>query len=101
MTPNPRERPPRIGVLALEVGPGTSVRELLGALGDALVRSQLVADSVDLIPRIEGFVLRATCGVHDELTLIRALRELIDSSARRGGTPPGTPTRRRPCSLAS
>jgi len=91
------ERPDRIGVVTLEVGPGPSVRELLGALGDALVRSELVADTVDLAPCEGGFVLRATCVVSDELALIRALREL----ARRGADPSGPPYRRRPCSLAS
>ena len=95
------ERPDRIGVVTLEVGPGPSLRELLGALGDALVRSELVADTIDIVPCEGGFVLRATCVVSDELALIRALRELIDTGARRGADPSGPPYRRRPCSLAS
>jgi hypothetical protein len=91
----------RIGVIALEVGPGASLRELLGTLGDALVRSELMADSIDLVPCGDGLVLRAECAVTDELALIRALRELIDSEARRTTGTTGPPGRRRPCSLAS
>ena len=98
---NLREHRDRIGVVSLVVGPGPSVRELLGALGDALVRSELVADTVDLVPCSGGFVLRATCAVSDELALIRALRQLIDTGTRRGADPSGPPYRRRPCSLAS
>jgi hypothetical protein len=91
----------RIGVVTLELGPGPSARELLGALGDALVRSELVAETIELLPRAGGFVLRATCTVSDELTLIRALRELIHCAVRRDAETGDPPFRRRRCSLAS
>ena len=96
-----RERSDRIGVITLEVGPGRSVRELLGALGDALVRSELVARSIELMPCPGGFVLRSTCDVTDELALIRVLRELVDGGTRRPGGSSGPSFRRRACSLAS
>ena len=76
-------------------------RELLGTLGDALVRSELVADTIELLPRADGFVLCATCTVSDELTLIRTLRELIRSGAYRVVQDGDRAVRRRPCSLAS
>ena len=90
----------RIGVIPLELGPGPSPRELLGALGDALVRSELVAGSIELHPHADGFVVRATCPVSDELTLIRALRTLIRSSAPDAAEPRDPRYRRRQCALA-
>jgi hypothetical protein len=80
----------RIGVMQLELGPSASERMLLGALGDALVRSGLVAETVDLVPTDAGLVLIAECVVRDASELVHALRELVVSDEHR----------RWPCSLA-
>ena len=80
----------RIGVMRLELGPSPSERTLLGALGDALVRSGLVAETVDLVPTDAGFVLIAECVVRDATELVRVLRELVVTDE----------ARRWPCSLA-
>ena len=85
------ERTVRIGVMRFELGPSDSERALLGALGDALVRSGLVADTVDLVPTDAGFVLIAECVVRDASELVHALRELVATDEHH----------RWPCSLAS
>jgi hypothetical protein len=71
------DREARLGVMRLELGPSASERTLLGALGDALVRSGLVAETLDLVPTDAGFVLIAECVVRDASELVRALRELV------------------------
>jgi hypothetical protein len=91
----------RLGTVRLELGPRPSVRELLGALGDALVRSRLVADSIELTSQPDGFVLWAECGIDDEDALARVVRELTESGARRAARHVGASTYRRPCALAS
>jgi hypothetical protein len=94
------ERGARIGVVRLELGPSPSVRELVAALGDALVRSRLVADSIDLSSHAGGYVLRAECGIDDEFALARVVRELTEAGERRA---PGRVVQtgyRRPCALA-
>src|SRR5947209_4212533 len=48
------EHAERIGVVRLELGPSDSAQELLGALGDALVRSGLVAESIALASGASG-----------------------------------------------
>jgi hypothetical protein len=80
----------RIGVMRLQLGPSASERTLLGALGDALVRSGLVAETIDLVSTDAGFVLIAECVVRDASGLVHALRELVVTDERR----------RWPCSLA-
>jgi hypothetical protein len=79
----------RIGMMRLQLGPSASERTLLGALGDALVRSGLVAETVDLVATDAGLVLVADCAVRDSSELVHALRELV-----------ATERRRWPCSLA-
>jgi len=79
----------RIGMMRLQLGPSASERTLLGALGDALVRSGLVAETVDLVATDAGLVLVAECAVRDSSELVHALRELV-----------ATERRRWPCSLA-
>jgi hypothetical protein len=85
------ERTARIGVMRFELGPSDSERELLGGLGDALVRSGLVAETVDLVPTDAGLVLIAECVLRDASELMHALRELVVTDW----------TVLRPCSLAS
>jgi hypothetical protein len=80
----------RIGVMRLQLGPFASERTLLGALGDALVRSGLVAETIDLVATDAGLVLVAECVVRDSSELVHALRELVVTDERR----------RWPCSLA-
>jgi hypothetical protein len=80
----------RIGVMTLQLGPSPSERALLGALGDALVRSGLVCETVDLVSTDAGFELIAECVVRDASALVHALRELMVPDERR----------RWPCSLA-
>jgi hypothetical protein len=90
----------RIGVMRLRFGPRPSVAELLGALGDALVRSQIVADTVAIEPCDDGFVLCAHCSIVDEVALTRAVHELVAGEQRRDARCADGPTRLRPCSLA-
>ena len=71
----------RIGVMRLQLGPFASERTLLGALGDALVRSGLVAETITSHAR-------ATRGLSPSPSPPRTRQMGPFRSAAHGATPP-------------
>jgi hypothetical protein len=91
----------RVREIRLEFGPHRCVRELSRAVGESLLRSGLIAYSIELLPVAGGHVLRAVCVVADEEPAVgEALAWLVAGDAAQKPPCPGTVSRTKPCSLA-
>ncbi len=89
----------RVRTMRLEFGPSRSRRELCRALGEALARARLVANRVELVPTVDGYVLHVECEAGDnESEVLDALTCLLDNDAPEPGRPPScrSGTRRLP-----
>lgn len=91
----------RVREIRLELGPHRCVRELSRGVGEALLRSGLIAYSIELVPVAGGHVLRAVCGVAEEEPAVgEVLAWLVNVDAAQQPPCPGTIRRTKRCSLA-